>query len=117
MVQTNEDAPTIRLYFQNVEGLKLSQGDADTILMSKFLRDNDVSIFGFVETNTEWLNYSIKQRVYKNFKKLWASMKWATSTSATMFPGIHKPGGTCTVASGRLASHVSSINSDKQLGR
>ena len=112
-----DDPPgLLRLYFQNVEGLKISDGNANLTAMCRSMHEKDVSIFGFAESNVEWKNYKARSLVYKTIRKQWHSFSWAHSTSSTEFKSFYKPGGTMTVATGPVQSFVRDKTSDP-LGR
>ncbi len=113
-----EEETTTRFYYQNVNGLKLRDAGSDIKLSSHHLWERKASVIGFSETNVEWKQSWATNLVFQIFRRQWNHLKWCHSTSETKFESAYKPGGTCSLVTGSLATRVISEGSDPHnLGR
>jgi hypothetical protein len=111
-----EEETTTRFYYQNVNGLKLRDAGSDIKLSSHHLWERQASVIGLSETNIEWKQSWATNLVFQIFRRQWNHLKWCHSTSETPFLNAYKPGGTCSLVTGSLATRVISEGSDN-LGR
>jgi exonuclease III len=111
-----DEGTTTRFYYQNVNGLKLRDDGSDIKLSSHHLWERQAAVIGLSETNIEWKQSWATNLVFQIFRRQWNHLKWCRSTSAEKFEGPYKPGGTCTLVTGSLATRVISEGSD-DLGR
>jgi hypothetical protein len=113
-----EEETTTRFYYQNVNGLKLRDAGSDIKLSSHHLWERQASVIGFSETNVEWKQSWATNLIFQIFRRQWNHLKWCHSTSETKFENAYKPGGTCSLVTGSLATRVISQGSDPHdLGR
>ena len=115
-----DETATTRFYYQNVNGLKVLHDGSDIKLSTHHLWERQCSIIGFSETNIEWQHSWATNLIFQIFRRQWNHLKWCHSTSESKFPGpsAYKPGGTCSLVTGSIASRVLSVGSDPQhLGR
>jgi hypothetical protein len=112
----NED--TVRIYFQNNNGIKsnirwLSWCDA----LKKSLDDLQVDILGCAETKIEWTNKD-RQQATSYAKSQFGHATIATSNSDYSVGYKHQPGGTATLLTKKVSSRYHSrVNDPSGLGR
>jgi exonuclease III len=106
----------IRIYFQNVNGLRTYDGDAD-ILDSFYQMENiRADIFGFAETKLDCHHPKVRSLIHQAKGKIWEHSKITTSSSTCSWNSLHKPGGTLLGVTGPLVGRVRETITDP-LGR
>jgi exonuclease III len=106
----------IRIYFQNVNGLRPSDNGADILDSFYHMHSVKADIFGFAETKLDCHNPTVQSLIHQNKSKTWNHCKISTSSSQTPWPTLHKPGGTLLGITGPLVGRIKSSFSD-DLGR
>ena len=106
----------LRIYFQNVNGLKLSD-DGNDILDSFFHMETiRADVFGFVETKLDCRHPSVLSTIHKQKRKVWSHCKLELSSSDSSWHSPIKPGGTLLGVTGPLVGRIHRTISD-DLGR
>ena len=110
---------TIRIIFQNCNGLKPNEPDLATSLSS--INHLDTSLIGLAETNLDWNQRSkTTEPLLKSIRAIWPHNKttFTCSTESHNSPTGHQPGGCLQSSFSNLASrHRSSENDNSGMGR
>jgi exonuclease III len=107
---------SIRLYYQNINGIKLQNDAADLYHTLESLKETQVSIACLSECNIDTNNPKVNQILHKATRKIYNSSRIQSSTSPIPFTSFYKPGGTTTIITGDTTGRVISTESDN-LGR
>ena len=112
---------TLRLYFQNINGLSSTELYEDWIDIAQTMEDKQVDIYGLAETNIAWnpvitrtLGSTLKQQLGggRNLVKL------LTSSCDDPTYGRYQPGGVCLTARKNIVGRIGDNGSDPTgLGR
>jgi hypothetical protein len=92
---------SFRVYFQNINGLKMMHDDESVISAVGFLASFRASVPCFAETNVNWRKENVYSRVHQQFRRCLQSVKLETSSSGLKLQTINQPGGTCTAVLGK----------------
>jgi exonuclease III len=104
---------TIRIYFQNVNGLRMHDAGADIIDTFVNLKDIQADIFGIAETKLHCRSQTV-QGILQNCKRcVWSHAKVYTSSSDEDWNETRKPGGTLLGVTGSLVGRIKSHSADK----
>ena len=88
---------TLTIYTQNINGLKQDLQENtifkcfDQLLCT--MKDCEINVFGWADTNTEWKHYATNQKLYMIFRQHLPGGCWAPSTSNIPFTTIYKTQG------------------------
>jgi hypothetical protein len=74
-VPDDYDDNSFRVYFQNVNGLKMMQDDESVISAVGFLASFRASVACFAETNVNWRKDNVYSRVQQQFRRCFQSVK------------------------------------------
>ena len=107
-VPDDYDDNSFRVYFQNVNGLKMMQDDESVISAVGFLASFRASVACFAETNVNWRKDNVYSRVQQQFRRCFQSVKLETSSSGLKSQSINQPGGTCTPSLGKWCARKES---------
>ena len=72
---------TLRVYFQNINGLTTGNISADWAEKSHQMNDHNVGIFGFAETNTHWKHAGTLDQVHQTSKQVLKHYRIQTTES------------------------------------
>ena len=106
----------LRIYFQNVNGLKLYDNGADILDAFFHMETIRADIFGFVETKLDFRQPSVLSTIHKQKRKVWDHCKLELSSSNSPWHSPIKPGGTLIGVTGPLVGRAHRTLSD-DLGR
>ena len=112
--ETDEDA--FRYVFHNLDGIHLGDDGNEWGATLAILDEGDARVVGVAEPN---LNFARSQTYYaarRIIKRVHLRAKVATSSSGEHTQGHYQPGGTITIASGKIASKAQESGADP-LGR
>jgi exonuclease III len=104
---------TIRLYFQNVNSLRLHDTGADIIETFLNMQEIQANIFGIAETQLHCRSPMVQGVLHNCKRKVWPHAKLFTSSSNEEWNAIRKPGGTLIGIVGPLVGRVKSHSADK----
>ena len=108
---------SIRLYFENVHGLKPSANWNKWCDMLSALRTHQVDIIGFAETNVNW-NPILARRAQAVVRKQFGSGVMINTTSDDPVKSAYKQGGTSQILLGNTIGAIQSNHTDERgLGR
>jgi hypothetical protein len=113
-----KEIPHCRIFFININGISsasefLALQDALDSLIA-----NGVDIFGFSETNLDWLKHTIRDKCGKICNDFFGASFLSTSTSSLRSNRNYKPGGTCTGLTKQYCGRFQQSGSDPHgLGR
>eukprot|EP00957_Ditylum_brightwellii_P183446 13973785-Ditylum_brightwellii.AAC.1 len=96
----------LRVYFHNVNGGLKSGGWGKYEYALKCLKEKEIDIIGFAETNLTWTTqdkYSAKMKLRKEYK---GKSKLTTSASDEPSATDYQPGGTLTAVRGNHVERV-----------
>jgi hypothetical protein len=96
----------MRIYFQNVNGLRLDNDGAGMIDLFMQMENIRADIFAFAETKLATDQPFVSQLLQRNKRKIWDHARLTTSTSKAVMEGYHKPGGTLTCATNSLVGRI-----------
>jgi hypothetical protein len=107
-----------RFYFINTNGISHHQGMLDFYEILQSMKDHDIDIFGFSETNLNTLQPEVRKRLEDISQEFYGNSILATSTSTRPTRTAYQPGGTCTGISQELCGRYQASGSDPHgLGR
>jgi Reverse transcriptase (RNA-dependent DNA polymerase) len=92
---------TFRVYFQNINGLHLQRPNNNLLFNLESMQQMEVGLFGWAETNTNWLNPATQSLFRQSANKILNTTKITFSTSSIPTTSKYKPGGTCTTLVGK----------------
>lgn len=104
---------TIRIYFQNVNGLRMHDSGADIIETFVNLHEIQADIFGIVETKLHCRSSVVQGLLHSCKRRVWSHAKLFTSSSEEDWNETRKPGGTLLGVTGPLVGRVKSNSADK----
>jgi exonuclease III len=104
---------TVRLYFQNVNGLRLRDSGSDILETFMQLNEIQADIFGIVETKLNCQSMDVREVIQNCKRKVWPHGKIFTSSSDEEWSHTSKPGGTMLGVTGTLVGRVKKHNADK----
>jgi hypothetical protein len=104
---------TIRIYFQNVNGLQLQDTGAD--IMETFLNMQEIQaeIFGIAETQLHCRSPMVQGVLHNCKRRVWPHAKLFTSSSDEEWNKVRKPGGTLIGIVSPLVGRVKSHSANK----
>jgi exonuclease III len=107
---------TLRLYFCNINGIRLSARGGDFTEFLSQVTETDADILGVAEHNLDTSKQHIKFAMQAHVKTIYSHSKLVMSSSS--IPSVHdfKPGGTFTIAQGNIVSRIVNSGTDA-LGR
>ena len=103
-----------RIYFQNVNGLKLGAGTEHLERAVGFLREIDPAVICLAETNTNWTNRTAYDRHLKVVKAGFNHARVRTSSSGIPQKSMYQPGGTSTVVVRHWVGRTTKTGSDSE---
>ena len=103
---TDLSSRTIRIYFQNVNGLRLQDNATDITDTFLNLQTAQVDIFGLAETKLNCRDQYVQRALHQCRRKVWDDCKIFTSSSDEAWTTTHKPGGTMLGITGPLVGRV-----------
>ena len=106
----------IRVYFQNVNGLRASDNGIDVLDAFYQMESIRSDIFGFAETKLNCRATSVQSMLYTQKKKVWPHCKITTGSSDLPWHTTSKPGGVLLGVTGPLVGRVQHTIQD-DLGR
>ena len=106
----------IRLYFQNVNGLRLADDCADITETFLHLQNVQADIFGIVETQLHCRKPDIQSKLQNCKRRIWDNCALHTASSEEEWNYNRKPGGTLLGITGPLAGRMKLAHKD-QYGR
>ena len=110
---------TLRIVFQNCQGMKPTKSDIATNLSS--LNQLDTSLVGLAETNLDWnQKKQTTEPILKAIKTIWPHNKtsFVCSNESHNSKSAHQPGGCMQLSISNLAArHSTNLNDDSGMGR
>jgi exonuclease III len=106
----------LRLYSQNINGLKISQNSTDLTYLCETMKQTEASICCFQEINVDTHHHTVKSYLRSVPRKTWPSFKTISASSSVQYGSIYKPGGVTTFIANDLVGRVIDTDSDS-LGR
>jgi exonuclease III len=85
---------TFRLYYQNVNGIKLDDYGGEFTEICSTLSHLQADVVGFCETKLDTTKYPVRHILSSQLKHSFSNHHLAMSTSTVPFEGYYKPGGT-----------------------
>lgn len=124
-IQSPKQERNLRIFFQNIKGLSHSHNCDDHNYYLSHMRDLQVDIAGFAETNSAWQHLFLQHAFSKQARKAGDGMAKTSFGSPTQEVNSIPPqetfqaGGTLTVCLGKRATaiHGDEISDDTALGR
>ena len=112
---------TLRLYFQNINGLSTAELTEDWMDIYTIMEDHNVDIYGLAETNITWTptvthNLHSKLRLYNGGGSNQIKMSQSSCDDPTL--STYQPGGVCQVARNKVVGRIGKYGNDPHsLGR
>ena len=104
----DHDDNSFRVYFQNLNGLKMTNDDDFFVSAVGFLSTFRASVACFAETNVNWKKDEAYNRVLTQMRNCFQSAKLVTSSSGLSSQTINQQGGTCTAVLGKWSARKQS---------
>jgi exonuclease III len=111
--QGNPDNPNeiwrsqvIRIYFQNVNGLRTFDNGVDILDSLYQMETIRADIFGFAETKLDCRNAQVRSMIHAAKQKVWEHSRIMTCSSVSTWQSLYKPGGTLLGITGPLVGRV-----------
>ena len=109
-------AHVIRLYFQNVNGLRVSENGLDITSAFYHMDNIRADVFGFAETKLDCQSQHVRSLLRRSKTKIWPHACISTSSSNIPWHSCTKPGGVLLGVTGPLVGRVKQTIDD-DLGR
>jgi hypothetical protein len=107
-----------RFYFINPNGISHHRGFLDFYEILQSLKDNEIDVFGFSETNLDVRQPEVRKQIEEITPAFYGTSLLASSRSKISSHTPYKPGGTITGISNELCGRFQTSGSDKSgLGR
>ena len=105
---TCPDPNHIRIFYMNINGLKLGQGGHSLLQLCITLKDKGVDIVCLTETNVHWARAHVYHKFRKTLTDTWPKQKlsFCTSESDIKWNSDSKPGGTAMFTLNNVSSTV-----------
>lgn len=108
-----EKPPNVmRLYSQNVNGISLSNMEEDFHHMMDLMSVRMVDVIGWSETNIEWFDYDVNQKLYRIMKQHYPGGAWKPSTSKIPMKSTYKPGGNLLILDKAIKGRTMEFQTD-----
>ena len=104
---------TIRLYFQNVNGLRTKDAGTDATEIFLHLKNIQADIFGLAETQLHCRDQQVQRQIQESKRQVWDHCKIFTCSSEEAWDHQWKPGGVLLGITGSLAGRVRKQYLDK----
>ena len=112
------DEKHFRVWYQNPNGIKVTDNDHSMKHMHQYLYEQQVDIACFAETNLEWNHKWVRRKLETTGRRRWKSFQATTSTSQRLFPKSYKPGGTMMFSARSIRTRIVEEGSDPfKMGR
>ena len=92
---------TFKVFFQNVCGLHLQKTVMDLQFYMETMKNYQVGLYGWSETNTNWLNLETQMEYRERLARTFETAKSSFSTSSIPSVSNYKPGGMVTTVIGK----------------
>ncbi len=111
----------LRLYFQNIHGLKTDDLLTDWNDVRSHMKENEIDVFGMAETNIDW-NPSIRNKLYTQLRQHMEctgnKAKLLATSSDEPTIGLKQYGGVAMVTHGDIVGRIGRSGNDEHgLGR
>jgi exonuclease III len=117
LISTPKTEGTIRIYFQNVNSIYKFQSWNTLQEAISSLKEFEVDIFGFAETNVKW-NLRLKNQIQRIIQRYYKILQTTTSCSTERSRTVYQPGGTMTATSSKYTGRIRGIITDhSNMGR
>ena len=107
---------TIRLFFQNLNGIKYDQLGGEMGWYGHYMAENEIDILGIAEHNVDNCSPSVVLATRQALHRIERNFSLTIGGTTTKMETPYKPGGTLTVARGNIRGRIMERGSDK-LGR
>ncbi len=104
---------TIRLYFQNVNGIRLQDVGSDATELFMQLHNIEADIFGLVETQVHCRSQHVQRQIQDCQRRVFKTCKMFTCSSEEEWDRDWKPGGTLLGIAGPLSGRVRTHHKDR----
>merc|ERR1712115_738444 len=101
---------------QNVNGIPVQDIEDEFHHMLNLMTIQDINICGWSETNIEWNDHRIYQKLYQIMKRHYQGGTWQPSTSNIAMKSTYKPGGNLMILNKNINSRTNSFQKD-EMGR
>jgi hypothetical protein len=116
----NKPSNTFRIYFQNINGLQLRTNKSKYQPHLSYMRETEISISGFAETNTNWNYKNIKKQISAHTKTAYDNYSIAFTNNTFNPPdrSPYLPGGCLQLSTGHWTSRIiEEIKDPRKMGR
>jgi hypothetical protein len=103
----------IRLYFQNVNGLRLQDSAVDSSETFLQFKNIEADIFGIAETQLHCRNQHVQRILQDSKRRIWDQCKLFSCSTEVEWESQRKPGGTLLGVTGALVGRVRKQYMDK----
>jgi exonuclease III len=101
-----------RIYFQNVNGLRLANNGLDILDFFCHMKSIDADIIGASEINVESHHPFVQRLFSKHRNQVWTHSRFSLSSSKISFNSMRKPGGTLVGVTGNTSGRTVKQYSD-----
>jgi hypothetical protein len=115
-VMTKKPDNTFRLYGINLNSICLDKNGGDLPEVCELMKEVQADIAGFTEPCLDSTKPTLKNYMYKTFKRILQRSKVELSSSECPTEGFYKPGGTMLVSTGNVLARLTASGTDS-LGR
>lgn len=114
-----KDAATIRIMFQNVNGLPRRNNEFNNRSLYGVIADHNIDIFMMSEINVNWRNIPEDHKLYCRMNKWFEALHISLANNVTeIIPDEHQWGGTGILSINKMSHRVMERGSDQTgLGR
>jgi len=107
---------TFRIYFQNVNGLKLDALGGDFTEVCYVAAETQSDVLAIAESNLDFTQHYVRKTCFDAVKKVFHHSKLEVSDTPIQTKGAYKPGGTMVLSQGSVLSRLVDSGADS-MGR
>ena len=111
-----KDKSEIRIYCQNVNGIKYDELGGETEEIGHFMETNDIDILGVIEHNVDNRSEKVATTIYQALRRVSRTFAHILGGTETKMETNYKPGGTMMVSRGNIRGRITEKGTDV-LGR
>jgi len=115
-VLTKKKEDVFRVYFQNVNGLKLDSMGGDFSEACYVAAEVQADVLGIAESNIDFTKFHVRTTCYDAIKKILSRSKLTVSDTPIQTKGTYKPGGTMLLSQGSILGRLVDSGKD-EMGR
>ena len=111
-----KDTTTIRVFCQNINGIKYDELGGETEEIGHFMEKNEIDVMGITEHNVDNRSEKVVSTIYQALQRVSRTFTHVLGGTETKTETTYKPGGTMIISRGNIRGRITEKGKDK-LGR